>query len=190
MLLTPRHALDHLLSQPFRRLDDMPDAIGLYGLGDHSGVLHYVGMTDSDSFRDRIWNRHIAGSEDRSHKLACNYSVGRLWHDRKHPRANERDGAIARRVRQAFIRKHCGFVCLPLKMPKDELRRLEKGVIDLAWPDIADWNKTRKRVAKFEEPFELVNEIIRDLKLSVDEIAALDRQNAIYLSLKMSSAAP
>ncbi|MPR06504.1 hypothetical protein [Microvirga tunisiensis] len=183
MTLTAHDALDHLLSQPLRRFDDMPDAVGLYGLGDHEGKLHYFGMTDSDSFRDRIWSRHITGSEERSHKLACNYSVGRLWHDRHHPSTNARDGEIARRVRQAFIRKHCGFVCLPLKPTKDELRRLEKGVIALAWPHIADWNKTRKRVATFEEPKEMVNEIIRELGLGVSEIAALERQNAIYRRL-------
>lgn len=183
MTLTARDALDHLLSQTLRHFDDMPDAIGLYGLGDHEGKLHYFGMTDRDSFRDRIWSRHITGSEDRSHKLACNYSVGRLWHDRNHPSMNSHDGAIARRVRQAFIRKHCGFVCLPLKITTGELRWLEDGVIDLAWPHIADWNKTRKRVATFEEPKELVNEIIRELRLGVSEIAALERQSAIYRTL-------
>lgn len=183
MTITARDALDDLCSQALRRFDDMPDAIGLYGLGDHEGKLHYFGKTDSDSFRDRIWSRHIVGSEERSHKLACNYSVGRLWHDRRHPGANERDGAIARRVRQAFIRKHCGFVCVPLKLTRDELRQLEKGIINLAWPHIADWNKTRRRVATFEEPKKLVDEIIRELGLGVNEIAALDRQNALYCSL-------
>jgi hypothetical protein len=160
----------------------MPDAIGLYGLGDHEGNLHYFGMTDSDCFRDRIWSRHIAGSEERSDKLACNYAVGRLWHDRYHPGTNSNEGAVARRVRQAFIREHCGFVCLPLKMAKGELRRLEKGVIELAWPHLADWNKTRKRVATFDEPAELVDEIIRELELSDSEIAALERQRAIFFS--------
>jgi hypothetical protein len=183
MTLTARIALDQLLSQSLRRFDDMPNAIGLYGLGDHEGKLHYFGMTDSASFRDRIWSRHITGSEDRSHKLACNYSIGRLWHDRSHPSTNSHDGAIARRVRQTFIRKHCGFVCLPLKMTRGELRQLEDGVIDLAWPHIADWNKTRKRVATFEEPKELVNGIIRDLGLGFSEIAALERQSAVYHSL-------
>jgi hypothetical protein len=183
MTLTAHDALGDLVSQPLRRLDDMPDAIGLYGLADHEDKLHYFGMTDSDSFKDRIWNRHITGSEERSHKLACNYSVGRLWHDRKHPGTNKHDGAIARRVRQAFIRKHCGFVCLPLKMTKGDLYKLEKGVIDLAWPHVADWNKTRKRVATFEEPTELVDEIIHELQLDVSEIAALERQSALYRSL-------
>lgn len=183
MIISARDALDSLLSQPLRRLDDMPDAIGLYGLGDHEGRLHYFGMTDSESFSDRIWHRHIAGSEDRSHKLACNYSVGRLWHDRKNPKSNERDGAVSRRVRQAFIRKHCGFVCLPLTMNQADLRRLERDVINLAWPHIADWNKTRKRVAIFDEPRDLVDIIIRDLRLSSQEIAALDRQAEIFQQL-------
>ncbi len=182
-MLTAHDALDDLVSQTPRRFDDMPDAIGLYGLGDHEGKLHYFGMTDSVSFRDRIRSRHITGSENHSHKLACNYSVGRLWHDRKHPGTNERDGAMARRVRQKFIRKHCGFVCLPLKMTKSELRHLEKGVINLAWPHLADWNKTRMRAATFEEPKELVDEVIRELELGVSEIAALERQNALYRSL-------
>ena len=132
MTLTARDALDNLLSQTFRRLDDMPEAIGLYGLGDHEGKLHYFGMTDSKSFQDRIWSRHVTGSEGHSHKLACNYSVGRLWHDPKHPGTNKQDGKIACQVRREFIRRHCGFVCLPLEMTKPELLRLEKGIIKLA----------------------------------------------------------
>lgn len=183
MEITPREALDSLLSAPLRKLEDMPPGIGLYGLGDHLGELHYFGMTDSDSFRDRIWHRHISGSEDRSHKLACNYSVGRIWHDRKHPEARASDGALARRVRQEFIRRHCVFVCLPLDLDRMTLGRLEKGVIDLSWPHIADWNKTRKRVATFHEPRALVNEIIEDLHLSQEEIDGLDRQDAIFQRL-------
>ena len=183
MTITARDALDQLLSQNLRRLDDMPDAIGLYGLGDHKGKLHYFGRTDSNSFRDRIWNRHITGSEGNSHKLACNYSVGRLWHDPKHSSTKVADGKIARRVRQALIRKYCGFVCLSLEMTKSELHLLEKGVIELARPHIADWNGTRKRVSTFEEPTELVDEIIRDLELNASQIEALERQRAIYCRL-------
>jgi hypothetical protein len=182
-LWTARTALDHLLSQPLRKLDDMPASVGLYGLCDHNGKPHYFGMTDKKSFKNRIWNRHISGSEDRSHKLACNYSVGRLWHDRQHPGANDRDGKVSRRVRQAFIRKHCRFVCLPLELTTGDLRRLEKNVIDLAGPRIADWNGTRVRMATFEEPRELVDDTIRELGISRSEIAALERQNAIYRSL-------
>ncbi len=188
MTLEASDALDDLLSQNLRRLDDLPDAIGLYGLGDHEGTLHYFGMTDSLNFRDRIWRRHIAGSEDRSHKLACNYSVGRLWHDRKHPNANESDGAVSRRARQAFIRKHCGFVCLQLRMSTGELRQLEKGVINLAWPHIADWNKTRKRVATFDEPKEMVDDIIREMRLSAAEVAALERQDDLFRELQRTQA--
>jgi DNA polymerase-3 subunit epsilon len=177
---SPIEALDFLLSAQKKNLDDMPGEVGLYGLCDHFGQLHYFGMTDSDSFKDRIWHRHITGSEERSHKLACNYSVGRMWHDRKHPDASKEDGTIARKVRQAFIRRHCVFVCMPLKLSKQELKRLEDGVIDLAWPRIADWNKTRKRVATFPEPRDLVDEVIGDLGLGEEEQAALDRQNLLF----------
>jgi len=179
-------ALDYLMSAPKRKLDDMPSGVGLYGLGDHNGRLHYFGMTDSDSFKDRIWSRHISGSEDRSHKLACNYSVGRMWHDRKHPDAMAPDGKIARKVRQAFVRSYCIFVCMPLIVPKNELKRLENEVIDLAWPHIADWNKTRKRVATFDEPRELVDIILDDLGLDAADREALDRQARIFRSLKIA----
>lgn len=126
MKLTAQDALDKLLSQTLRRFKDMPNAVGLYGLGDHEGKLHYFGMTDSKSFRDRIWSRHITGSEDRSHKLACNYSVGRLWYVDKHPGTNKSDGPVARKARRAFIRRHCCFFCLPLDISKGELQQLEK----------------------------------------------------------------
>lgn len=183
MPLTAKDALDILLSQKHQRLERMPDGIGLYGLGDHEGRLHYFGKTDSDSFRDRIWSRHISGSEDRSHKLACNYAVGRMWHDRKHPGTNASDGAVSRRVRQAFIRRYCGFVCLPLTLSSIDLRALERAVIDLAGPQLADWNGSRRRVATFDEPIELVDDVIHTLGLSDGEIAAIDRQDAIFRSI-------
>lgn len=187
MALSPREALDFLISAPRRKLDDLPVGVGLYGLGDHEGVLHYFGMTESDSFRDRIWHRHITGSEDRSHKLACNYSVGRMWYDRKHPGIRMTDGAVARRVRREVIRRYCVFVCLPLDLDRRVLKSLETGLIDLAWPHIADWNKTRKRVATFEEPRTLVDGVIRDMGLIDEDLAALERQEVIYRRLKIDA---
>ena len=62
-VIDPATCLDLLISQDLKSLDDLPEAQGLYALADHRGVLRYIGMTANDTFRKRINNRHVSGSE-------------------------------------------------------------------------------------------------------------------------------
>ena len=70
--MTSEECLSELKNQTLRRIEDLPKATGVYGLADHLGNIRYIGVTAADSFRDRIYSRHVNGSEERSHKLACN----------------------------------------------------------------------------------------------------------------------
>src|SRR6185437_10449117 len=96
MIPGTKERLDHLTTQKLRKIDDLPDAIGLYGLADHIGDIHYIGITAAKSFADRIYQRHVNGSEERSHKLACNYNIGRMWRDRKCSAHVPHDAKIAK----------------------------------------------------------------------------------------------
>jgi hypothetical protein len=170
-----------LASQELRRLEDLPDAAGLYALADHFGKIHYFGMTASPkNFHDRIFQRHINGSEKNSHKLACNYNVGRMWRDKDHPSHIGSDAAHSKKLRMEFIRRHCRVACVELDLPEHEIKRLEKEVIALAPPAIKDWNGTRKRVSAFDEPRELVDALLGDLGWSDSQRQALDRQSRLY----------
>ncbi len=75
--MTSEEYLKALRSRTLRRIDDLP--IGIYALTDHLGVIHYIGRTDAEGFRDRIYNRHVTGSEDRSHKFSWFYNIGRMY---------------------------------------------------------------------------------------------------------------
>jgi len=170
-----------LMSKELSPLEALPDAFGLYALADHLGNLHYIGMTAKPkNFRDRIFQRHINGSEERSHKLACNYNVGRMWRDRKHPEHNGADAKQAKALRKEFIRRHCKVAYVELDLPQNEIAALEREVISLADPSIKDWNSTRIRVSTFDEPIELVDALLNDLGWSESQRAALKRQSDLY----------
>lgn len=179
-LLSPAECLAALQSQELRRIDDLPDAVGVYALADHRGDLHYVGITEASSFRDRIYSRHVNGSEERSHKLACNYNIGRMWRNRKLSCHVGTDAQLAKLVRKEFIRRHCRAACIPLRGSKPELESLEKEIIALAPPEMVSWNKTRKRVNQLPEPREMVDKILADLGFGTQEIAALERQARLF----------
>jgi hypothetical protein len=172
--------LNRLRSQRLTRIDDLPDAIGIYALADHLGAIHYIGSTSATSFRDRIYQRHVNGSEERSHKLACNYSIGRMYRDRKCAYYVPRDAKIAKDLRREFIRRHCLVACVPLKLSKRNIETLEKEVIRIAPSDLISWNGTRARVNRLPEPRELVDALIEDLQLTSDECAALERQARLF----------
>jgi hypothetical protein len=78
-ILTPEECLNALQSQPLRKINDLPSSIGIYALADHLGIIHYIGSTEAESFRDRIYNRHVTRSEDRSHKFSWFYNIGRMY---------------------------------------------------------------------------------------------------------------
>jgi len=169
-----------LRSQELRKIDDLPHAIGVYALADHLGTIHYIGITSAESFRDRIYSRHVNGSEERSHKLACNYNIGRMWRDRKCAGHVPSDAKIAKDLRREFIRRHCWAACVPFAGSKPELEALEKQIFRIAPPAMVSWNATRMRVNRLPEPRELVDALIEDLGLGSEERAALERQRRLF----------
>jgi hypothetical protein len=178
--LTAEECLDELRSQKLRKIDDLPNAVGAYALADHLGEIHYIGITEADSFRDRIYSRHVNGSEERSHKLACNYNIGRMWRDRKSADHVPHDAQIAKDLRREFIRRHCHAACIPLDYTKQELEQLEQEIFAIAPPNMISWNATRMRVNRLPEPRDLVDALIEELGLSLGERAALDRQAGLF----------
>jgi len=178
--LTAEDCLNELKTQKLKRIDDLPDAIGIYALADHLGDIHYIGKTSADSFRDRIYARHVNGSEERSHKLACNYNIGRMWRDRKCADYVIRDAKISKDLRREFVRRHCLAAAVSLKLSNPGLGALEDELLRIAPAEMTTWNRTRKRVNRLPEPRALVDVLIEDLKLSEEERAALERQSRLF----------
>jgi hypothetical protein len=178
--LTAEECLDELKSQKLRKIGDLPNAVGAYALADHLGEIHYIGITEAESFRDRIYRRHVNGSEERSHKLACNYNIGRMWRDRESADHVPHDAQIAKDLRREFIRRHCHAACIPLDYTKQALEQLEREIFAIAPPNMISWNATRMRVNRIPEPRDLVDALIEELGLSLDERAALDRQAGLF----------
>lgn len=84
------------------RLDRLPHDRGIYTLHDHTGTIRYTGITKSvdSGFYDRIHNRHVTGSEGRSHKFSHAYNTGRMWCDKRDARCQLGE-SIANGVDQA-----------------------------------------------------------------------------------------
>ncbi len=175
-ILTAKECVAALQNQKLKKIDDLPDAIGVYALADHLGDIHYIGITAAESFRDRIYSRHVNGSEERSHKLACNYNIGRMWRDRKSADHVPHDAKIAKDLRREFIRRHCRAACVPLDCTKHALEALENEILAIAPRNMISWNATRMRLNRLPEPRDLVDALIEELGLSLDKRAALDRQ--------------
>jgi len=176
--MLPFKILERLRSCPGVPLVDLPNASGLYAPRDHTKTIRYLGIAHSEGFRVRIRNKHATGSEDRSHKFSAAYNAGRLWRDRHNdPRE---DAAVSKRVRNHFVLKHCtaSVVEIPEYESKAELELIERHVIEMAAPDEIIWNGKFKAV---EEPTELVDALIEELRLSSQDRAALDRQKRRYL---------
>ncbi|MFB6448175.1 hypothetical protein [Bradyrhizobium tunisiense] len=188
--MTAEECLEALKTQKLRKIDDLPDAVGVYALADHLGDIHYIGITEADSFRDRIYSRHVNGSEERSHKLACNYNIGRMWRDRKSADHVPHDAQVAKNLRREFIRQHCHAACIPLGYTKPALEQLEQEIFAIAPPDMISWNATRRRVNSLPEPRDLVDALIEELGLSLDERAALDRQARLFEKYERCEVAP
>jgi hypothetical protein len=178
--LTAEECLSELANQKLRKIDDLPKATGVYALADHLGNIHYIGVTAADSFRDRIYSRHVNGSEERSHKLACNYNIGRMWRNRKCADHVERDAKVAKDLRREFIRRYCFAACVPLSQTKHALEVLEKEIFRVAPPSMISWNSTRKRVNRLPEPRHLVESLIQELGLTLAEVAAIERQAKLF----------
>lgn len=105
------------------------------------------------------------------------YNTGRMWRQRNDP-ATKTDGDIAKSVRNAFIARHCGCTWVPLPDHAD-IAGLEAQVIALAPPEMVAWN--RRGMAEYDEPVDLVDTLIAELRLSPVERAALTRQRDRFL---------
>lgn len=178
--MTSEECLSELKHQTLRRIDDLPKATGVYALADHLGNIHYIGVTAADSFRDRIYSRHVNGSEERSHKLACNYNIGRMWRNRKCVAHVAPDAKVAKNLRREFIRRYCFAACVPLNQPKHILEALEKEIFRVAPPEMISWNSTRKRVNRLPEPRDLVDALIQELGLTTTEVEGIERQAVLF----------
>ena len=175
MQISAEDLLAQLLAAPQRLTQDAPkDARGLYGLVDHLGQLRYIGSTKSigQSLFSRIHQKHRSGSEHLSHYFSTIYNAGRMWRQRLDP-ATKADGDISKKLRNAFMARHCRAVWIILPDCAD-IGRLEAEVIRIAPPQATSWNE--RKAAVYDEPVELVDETIRHLGWGERENAALERQ--------------
>lgn len=142
-ILEPSVVLRALTTRDPMRLDALPQRHGIYALHDHIGVIRYIGITKADryGFRGRINNRHVSGSESRSHKFSHAYNAGRMWRAKKDARP---DAVIAKQLRMAFIRRYCRatYVTVPSTL-WGELPRLEIAVQALAPKGMLAWGGIR-----------------------------------------------
>jgi hypothetical protein len=98
MILDPAVVLRSLITIDPVRLDALPREHGIYALHDHRGAIRYIGITEADKygFHGRINNRHVSGSEGRSHKFSHAYNTGRMWRAKKDSRL---DAMLAKHLR-------------------------------------------------------------------------------------------
>ncbi|WP_246849443.1 3'-5' exonuclease [Rubellimicrobium arenae] len=187
--LSAEDVLSRLLGAGPERTSLAPkDSRGIYGLVDHHGALRYVGSTASttQTFYERIHQRHRTGSEDSSHYFSRMYNTGRMWRMRNDP-ATRADGDIAKALRNAFIAEYCRAVWVPLPDGAD-IAGLERAVIELAPAGAVAWNRRASEV--YAEPQDLVDRIITRLGLGASELAALGRQKQRYEAASAGIARP
>lgn len=172
-----------------RRLEGLPETFGLYALWDHAGVIRYIGCTPkaTEGFRVRVGNKHVTGSEGRSHKFSHAYCTGRMWRyqRRLHPAASgseqlESDAKLAKQLRSLFIREYCRatLVEIPRISEQDYFRYLtdlEAETKRLAPNGMKLWDGVR--FAAGIEPTELVDVLLRRYP---ELEAACERQAIIY----------
>lgn len=183
--LDPVELLQALVGAPPLSLDALPRDHGIYALRDHSGAIRYIGITKGDryGFYGRINNRHVTGSEGRSHKFSHAYNTGRMWRGKRDSQA---DAKLAKGLRARFVRRYCRasvVVVAPAHWP--ELGQLERQVPQLAPSGMMDWGDKRD-FSVSEEPRQLVDALIEALGYSVADRAALQRQAARFVALSES----
>lgn len=179
MMPDPSTVLRDLVSREPVRLGALPHDHGIYALHDHTGTIRYIGITKSidSGFFDRIHNRHVTGSEGRSHKFSHAYNTGRMWRAKWDASP---DAVLAKRLRTELIRRHCRatFVTVPPSL-WDELPRLEIAVQALAPGSMLEWGGKRG-FAPLSEPTDLVDAVLDDLDFTPDQRAAVERQAALH----------
>lgn len=181
MPLDPTVVLRDLAGRSPICLHELPPDRGVYALHDHHGIIRYIGITKStdSGFYDRINNRHVTGSEGRSHKFSHAYNTGRMWRAKKDARP---DAVWAKRLRTEFIRRHCRatFVAVQPALLA-ELPRLELEVQGLANPGMLAW-AGKRGFDPLPEPTDLVDALLAELRFSSDQQAAIERQAALCAS--------
>ena len=176
MISDPASVLRDLIGREPMALGALPNERGIYVLHDHGGTIRYIGITKSSGFFDRIHNRHVTGSEGRSHKFSHAYNTGRMWRARWDACP---DAYLAKRLRTEFIRRHCRatFVSLPEPLWA-ELPMLESEVQALAPESMLDWGG--RDFSPLSEPTDFVDALLEELSLSHDQRAAVERQAALH----------
>lgn len=188
MPITAQEALDFLLAASPSRTSDAPrDSRGLYGLIDHLGDLRYIGSTSSTSqtFYERIHQRHRTGSEGMSHYFSQMYNTGRMWRNREDA-LTKADGDIAKALRNEFVVDHCRAVWLSLPDTAN-IGRLEAEVLALAPDHAIAWN--RRRMQPYDEPVDLVDATLQRLGWDDQRLAAIDRQRLRFAASKTAPVA-
>ena len=155
------------------------DCREVYGLVDHHGELRYIGSTKSaaETFYKRIHQRHRTGSETSSHYFSRMYNTGRMWRLRNDP-ATKVDGDIAKKLRNAFIAEYCQAVWVPISDDLD-ISSLEAEVIALAPKEVVAWNG--RGMEAYDEPADLVDAVLDQLRFGAAERAAIERQRSRFL---------
>jgi len=179
MILDPASVFRTLATRDPVRLDEVPFEHGIYALHDHAGMIRYVGITRKDKrgFYGRINERHVGGSESRSHKFSHAYNTGRMWRAKKD---NRPDALMAKALRREFARRYCRatFVTVPPTL-FGELSRLEIDVQAAAPAGMLDWGSKRSFMP-LSEPTELVDALLDELFYSAHDRAAVERQAALH----------
>jgi len=142
-------------------------------LYDHTGAPQYIGITQM-GLRKRIHDYH-AGGDGNSHKFSTVYNAGRLFHNKKDPRTDPKDGKTSKELRRLFARAHCKAVGIELPgMDKSDLYSTEHQVREIAPPHVTGWNDAR--VLPTQTPNDLIDEFLTTLDWSQDRIDAIERQ--------------
>lgn len=180
MTLDAEDILQKLLVQEPKRLNVLPRENGIYALHDHFGKIQYIGITIKDryGFYGRINGRHVSGSEGRSHKFSHAYNTGRMWHAKKDVSL---DAKLAKELRRCFVRKYCRATYLVIEAPAlPQLPRVEIEVISAARKLLPlHWTDERSFAPLFE-PTELLDILLKELRYSPSQTAAIERQAALY----------
>ena len=163
-----------LTSADPKPLIGLPDSFGIYALWDHEGKIRYIGCTPkaTEGFRVRVENKHVTGSEGRSHKFSQAYCTGRMWRYCKKldPESalraqNSDDAKLAKKLRTLFIRKYCGITFMEIPNNGSQnyfsyLTSLESEVQNLAPTSMTEWEGIG--FSPFAESSELVDQLIAE----------------------------
>lgn len=186
-MLDPHSVLHALSSREPVALEKLTDEHGVYALFDHTGQIRYLGVTAAkkSGFKDRIYSRHVTGSEERSHKFSRAYNTGKMWRSRVGSSPQEcLDAKFTKNLRTVFCRRYCkaAYYTVPMLGAQldylRELTKLESSILSIAPQSMKRWNGSN--FAAEDEPKEMVNALIDELDYSSDLRRALERQAELF----------